>query len=69
MNTTVTFEIISRYGLIAVFTIIALEYACFPLPSEIVLPFVLLIIFIVVCKIKRDKNSGRKTAEIKSKRI
>jgi membrane protein DedA with SNARE-associated domain len=39
MNTTVIFEIISSYGLIAVFLIIALEYACFPLPSEIVLPF------------------------------
>jgi len=39
MNTAVIFEIISRYGLIAVFIIIALEYACFPLPSEIVLPF------------------------------
>lgn len=27
------------YGLIAIFCVIALEYACFPLPSEIVLPF------------------------------
>ena len=27
------------YGLIGVFVLILLEYACFPLPSEIVLPF------------------------------
>lgn len=32
-------EFISRYGLWAVFVIIALEYACFPVPSELVLPF------------------------------
>lgn len=30
---------IDQYGLIAVFVLILLEYACFPLPSEIVLPF------------------------------
>jgi membrane protein DedA with SNARE-associated domain len=30
---------IESYGLIAVFLMIMLEYACFPLPSEIVLPF------------------------------
>jgi membrane protein DedA with SNARE-associated domain len=28
-----------RYGIFMVFVLIALEYACFPLPSEIVLPF------------------------------
>ncbi|MBC8570522.1 DedA family protein [Zongyangia hominis] len=27
------------YGLVAIFCAVALEYACFPLPSEIVLPF------------------------------
>lgn len=30
---------INAYGLLAVFTLILLEYACFPLPSEVVLPF------------------------------
>ena len=30
---------IDSYGLIAVFVLILLEYACFPLPSEVVLPF------------------------------
>lgn len=29
---------LNQYGLIAVFILITLEYACFPLPSEIVLP-------------------------------
>ncbi len=33
-------EFILNYGLISIFLIVALEYANFPLPSEIVLPFV-----------------------------
>ncbi|HWT74579.1 MAG TPA: DedA family protein [Mobilitalea sp.] len=32
-------HLISEYGLIAMFIIIMLEYACFPVSSEIVLPF------------------------------
>ena len=32
-------NLISEYGLIAIFIIILLEYACFPVSSEIVLPF------------------------------
>ena len=32
-------DAIQTYGLLAVFVLILLEYACFPLPSEIVLPF------------------------------
>ncbi len=32
-------NLISEYGLIAMFLIIMLEYACFPVSSEIVLPF------------------------------
>lgn len=32
-------DLISEYGLIAMFLIIMLEYACFPVSSEIVLPF------------------------------
>ena len=32
-------SMIDQYGLAAVFVLILLEYACFPLPSEIVLPF------------------------------
>ncbi|MGI5895850.1 MAG: DedA family protein [Oscillospiraceae bacterium] len=32
-------QTIQDYGLIAVFVLILLEYACFPLPSEVVLPF------------------------------
>jgi len=31
-------DLINKYGLIAMFTIIMLEYACFPVSSEIVLP-------------------------------
>lgn len=31
-------EIIQKYGLIAIFFAVFLEYACFPVPSEIVLP-------------------------------
>ncbi|MFR2551655.1 MAG: DedA family protein [Clostridioides difficile] len=29
---------ILQYGLISVFVLIMIEYACFPLPSEVVLP-------------------------------
>lgn len=36
-GTLLTF--IEHYGMIAVFAAIMLEYACFPVPSEIVLPF------------------------------
>lgn len=32
-------NLIGQYGMIAVCALIALEYACFPVPSEIVLPF------------------------------
>ncbi len=32
-------QLISQYGLLAMFLIILLEYACFPVSSEIVLPF------------------------------
>lgn len=32
-------NLIREYGLLAMFTIILLEYACFPVSSEIVLPF------------------------------
>ncbi len=32
-------DLINEYGLIAMFLIILLEYACFPVSSEIVLPF------------------------------
>ena len=31
-------NVIENYGLIAIFLVIALEYACFPVPSELVLP-------------------------------
>ncbi|MBP3909688.1 MAG: DedA family protein, partial [Turicibacter sp.] len=31
-------DFITQYGLIAMFLFIALEYACLPLPSEVVLP-------------------------------
>lgn len=30
---------VETYGLWAIFVVVALEYACFPLPSEVVLPF------------------------------
>lgn len=30
---------VETYGLVAIFIVVALEYACFPLPSEVVLPF------------------------------
>lgn len=30
----------NKYGLIMLFILIALEYACFPLPSEIILPYI-----------------------------
>ena len=29
----------NKYGLFVIFLVIALEYACFPIPSELVLPF------------------------------
>ena len=32
-------QFISQYGLVAIFLVILLEYACFPVSSEIVLPF------------------------------
>jgi membrane protein DedA with SNARE-associated domain len=32
-------ELFEKYGLIAIFLLIFIEYACFPLPSEIILPF------------------------------
>ena len=31
---------VERLGYVGIFAIISLEYACFPIPSEIVLPFV-----------------------------
>ena len=34
----VAISLIEQYGLIAIFFVIMLEYACFPLPSEVVLP-------------------------------
>lgn len=37
MNTLLTF--FSQYGLLAMFVLILAEYACFPVSSEIVLPF------------------------------
>ena len=33
------FEAVEKFGMIAVFILIMLEYACFPVPSEVVLPF------------------------------
>lgn len=36
---TAVLELLLRYGMIAVFVAVALEYACFPVPSELVLPF------------------------------
>ena len=39
MDSGIIYSFIENYGLIAVFILIMLEYACFPLPSEIVLPF------------------------------
>ncbi|MGL5150295.1 MAG: DedA family protein [Clostridium sp.] len=33
-------SLIESFGYLGIFTVIALEYACFPLPSEVVLPFV-----------------------------
>ena len=32
-------NLIFKYGLIAIFLVITIEYACFPISSEIVLPF------------------------------
>ncbi|HEX3026295.1 MAG TPA: DedA family protein [Clostridia bacterium] len=39
MAGSVLLEWIAEYGLAAVFIMIAMEYACFPMPSEILLPF------------------------------
>ena len=33
-------SLIEQYGLISIFLIVMLEYANFPLPSEVVLPFI-----------------------------
>ena len=33
------FSLFDRYGIFAMFLIIFLEYACFPISSELVLPF------------------------------
>lgn len=38
MDGTAVFTFIQSYGVAAVFVLIMLEYACFPVPSEIVLP-------------------------------
>lgn len=32
-------ELVDKYGLFIIFMLVMLEYACFPLPSELVLPF------------------------------
>lgn len=32
-------NLINEYGLLIIFIVVLLEYACFPLPSEVVLPF------------------------------
>lgn len=34
----IVFSFINKYGLIAIFLAIAIEYACFPIPSEVILP-------------------------------
>lgn len=39
MNSQILLNWIADYGMAAVFLVIALEYACFPVPSELVLPF------------------------------
>lgn len=39
MQENIIFSLISQYGMFAIFVIIMLEYACFPLSSEVVLPF------------------------------
>ena len=38
MSDNAIIEIIQKYGLVAIFLAVFLEYACFPVPSEIVLP-------------------------------
>ena len=32
-------SLVNKYGLIMLFILVGLEYACFPIPSEVVLPF------------------------------
>lgn len=39
MSATWVEQIIQQYGLLAIFLVVALEYSCFPIPSELVLPF------------------------------
>lgn len=31
-------DVLERYGLLGIFAVLALEYACFPMPSEVLLP-------------------------------
>ncbi len=38
MSDNAIIEIIQKYGLVAIFLAVFLEYACFPVPSELVLP-------------------------------
>ena len=40
INMQIITNLFNKYGLLFVFFLILLEYACFPLPSEVVLPFV-----------------------------
>lgn len=39
MFMTIINNLFNKWGLFSVFILIALEYACFPLPSELILPF------------------------------
>lgn len=39
MNPEILLRMIADYGMAAIFVMIALEYACFPVPSELILPF------------------------------
>lgn len=38
MENNVLFDLLTQYGMFAIFLIIMMEYACFPISSEIVLP-------------------------------
>ena len=38
MDGNVIFDLLSHYGMFAIFLLIMIEYACFPISSEIVLP-------------------------------